>query len=97
MKVVCIENPSVYGDTKILKDIEVGKVYEATLIFVFDKGVVQRSYVSGSPGIPEKAASADWYNNYFNIEGFSDIEWFPTKYFTTLDEWRETQLNKLKI
>jgi hypothetical protein len=39
----------------------------------------------------------DWKSNYFNIEGFSEVEWFPTKYFTTLDEWRETQLNKLKI
>ena len=41
MKVVCIENPSVDGDTQILKGIEVGKVYEVTLvIFSLDNTLI---------------------------------------------------------
>lgn len=37
----------------------------------------------------------DWKNNFLNIEGFSEIDWFPTQNFVTLDVWRQKILDEL--
>jgi len=37
----------------------------------------------------------EWKNNYLNLEGFSDIDWFHTDNFVTIEEWREMQIDKL--
>lgn len=36
---------------------------------------------------------ADWENNYLNLDGWSELYWFPTENFTTLDSWREKILS----
>ncbi len=61
--------------------LEVGKAYEVELIFHLTDDF------GGKP--------IDWENNYFNIKGFSTIDWFHTKYFMTIDEWRQKQLDSL--
>jgi hypothetical protein len=38
---------------------------------------------------------ADWENNYLNLDGCSELDWFPTKNFTTLDVWREKILSEI--
>jgi len=78
MKVVCI-------DTNIKNDfygaptqpLEYGKVYEANLVFYSED--------SGNP--------IEWNNNFLNLDGFSELDWFPTENFTTLDVWREKILS----
>lgn len=78
MKVVCI-------DTNIKNDfygaptqpLEYGKVYEASLVFYSED--------SGNP--------IEWNNNFLNLDGFSELDWFPTENFTTLDSWREKILS----
>jgi hypothetical protein len=37
----------------------------------------------------------DWNNNYLNLEGFNEIEWFPTQNFVILDVWREKILSEI--
>lgn len=37
----------------------------------------------------------NWENNVLNIEGFSEIDWFPTQNFVTLDVWRQKLLDEL--
>ena len=37
----------------------------------------------------------EWENNYLNLNGWSEIDWFPTKNFVTLDVWREKILNEI--
>lgn len=39
----------------------------------------------------------DWKNNYLNLEGCSELDWFPTKNFVTLDVWRQKMLKELGI
>ena len=39
----------------------------------------------------------DWKNNYLNLDGFSELDWFPTKYFVTLELWREKILSEIGI
>ena len=39
----------------------------------------------------------DWKNNYLNLDGFSELDWFPTKYFVTLELWRENILSEIGI
>ena len=68
-------------DNSEYPDLEVGKVYEADFIFHLADDF------GGKP--------LDWGKNYFNIKGFSTIDWFHTKYFMTLDEWRQKQLDNL--
>jgi len=31
------------------------------------------------------------------LEGFSEVDWFPTKNFVTLDVWRQKMLKELGI
>ena len=38
---------------------------------------------------------SDYENNYLTINGFGIANWFPTKNFITLEEWREKQLDRL--
>jgi hypothetical protein len=37
----------------------------------------------------------DWKENMITLENLPETEWFPTKLFITIDEWRQQQLNKL--
>lgn len=37
----------------------------------------------------------EWKNNYLKLDGFSELDWFPTKNFTTLDLWREKILSEI--
>lgn len=37
----------------------------------------------------------DWKNNYLNLDGFSELDWFPTKNFVTLDIWRQKILDEI--
>ena len=39
----------------------------------------------------------DWNNNYLNLDGWSEIDWFPTKNFVTLEVWREKILSEIGI
>ena len=39
----------------------------------------------------------DWNNNFLNLEGCSELEWFPTKNFVTLEVWREKILSEIGI
>jgi len=39
----------------------------------------------------------DWKNNYLNLDGFSELDWFPTKNFVTLELWREKILSEIGI
>jgi hypothetical protein len=39
----------------------------------------------------------EWENNYLNLEGWTELDWFSTKNFTTLDAWRSRKLNDLGI
>lgn len=61
--------------------IEINKIYDADLIFYLE-----------SDGKP---TPQDWNKNFLNIKGFSEIDWFSTKYFVTIDEWRQIQLDKI--
>jgi hypothetical protein len=36
-----------------------------------------------------------WEKNYLNLDGWSELEWFPTENFTTLDIWREKILSEI--
>ena len=38
---------------------------------------------------------ADWKDNYLNLDGWSELQWFPTENFTTLDVWREKILSEI--
>ena len=38
---------------------------------------------------------ADWENNCLNLDGWSELDWFPTENFTTLDSWREKILSEI--
>ena len=40
---------------------------------------------------------ADWKNNYLNLDGCSELDWFPTKNFVTLELWREKILSEIGI
>ena len=39
----------------------------------------------------------DWKNNYLNLDGFSELDWFPTKNFVTLEVWRQKILSEIGI
>ena len=86
MKVVCI-------DTNIKNDfygaptqpLEYGKVYEASLVFYSEDSNAVILYSIGNP--------IEWNNNFLNLDGFSELDWFPTENFTTLDSWREKILS----
>lgn len=45
----------------------------------------------------EYSSPVKWDNNYLYLEGFSEIDWFPTKNFVTLDVWRQKMLKELGI
>ena len=74
MKVVCIDRINY-------PELEIGKIYEADLIF-FLKDIDE---------------PMDFDKNFFNLEGFSEIDWFPTSHFMTLDKWREIKLSQIGI
>lgn len=37
----------------------------------------------------------DWKNNFLNLNGWSEIDWFPTENFVTLDVWRQKILSEI--
>ena len=37
----------------------------------------------------------EWEKNYLNLDGWSELDWFPTENFTTLDLWREKILSEI--
>lgn len=76
MKVVCIDNITYPG-------LEVGKIYEAELIFFI------------KDGDNKSISEVDWKDNFLNLKGFSEIDWFSTSNFVTLDKWREIVLDNL--
>ena len=39
----------------------------------------------------------EWNNNYLNLDGWSELEWFPTENFVTLELWREKILSEIGI
>ena len=39
--------------------------------------------------------AVEWDKNYLNLEGFSKMDWFPTKNFVTLDVWRQKMLDEI--
>lgn len=43
----------------------------------------------------EDSKAVEWDKNFLNLEGFSEVDWFPTKNFVTLDVWRQKVLNEL--
>ena len=63
----------------IREQLEYGKVYEASFVFF--------NADSTNP--------VEWESNYLNLEGFSEMDWFPTKNFVTLDVWRQKILNEI--
>ena len=83
MKVICIDTDirnKLGGSPAALSEeqpLEYGKVYEASLVFYSED--------SGNP--------IEWNNNFLNLDGFSELDWFPTENFTTLDVWREKILS----
>ena len=84
MKVVCIDTDFSMDGIKtswitICEQLEYGKVYEASFVF-FNQD-------SKNP--------VEWNKNYLNLEGFSELDWFPTKNFVTLDVWRQKVLDEL--
>lgn len=88
MKVVCIDTDftNKLGGSPTLKleePLDYGKVYEASLVF-FIKESEDQEY-----------SAIDWDNNYLNLEGYSELDWFPTKNFVTLDEWRQKVLDEI--
>jgi hypothetical protein len=94
MKVVCIDTDFTnrLGGSPTLKleePLEYGKVYEATFVF-FDED-------SRSGGMKVNSNPVEWNKNYLNLEGFSEMDWFPTKNFVTLDVWRQKMLKELGI
>jgi hypothetical protein len=42
-----------------------------------------------------KDEPVDWKNNYLNLKGFSEIDWFPTSHFMSIEVWREWRINKI--
>ncbi len=68
-------------NNEIYPQLKVGTVYKAAVIF----------WLKEEGGISE----IDWKKNYLNLEGFSEIDWFSTDYFVTMDKWREMQINQL--
>jgi hypothetical protein len=73
MKLVCIDN-SKYPQ------LEVGKVYEADLLFY-----------------EYKNEPFEWERNVLILEEFDKDDWFGTKYFIKIEDWREINLNKLFV
>lgn len=59
----------------------INKIYEANLIFYIDSG--------------DRPTTQDWDKNFINIKGYSEIDWFETKYFVTIDDWRQKQLEQI--
>ena len=45
----------------------------------------------------EDSSPVEWNNNFLELEGFSEIDWFPTKNFVTLEVWREKILSEIGI
>lgn len=43
----------------------------------------------------EDSKAVEWDRNFLNLEGFSEIDWFPTKNFVTIDVWRQKVLDEI--
>lgn len=43
----------------------------------------------------EEQGFAEWDKNMLNIEGQDELNWYETKCFIQIDEWREQQINKI--
>jgi hypothetical protein len=83
MKVVCIDTN--FRMAGIREQLELGKVYEASFVFFNeDSGNGRTNWLP-----------VEWESNYLNLEGFSEIDWFPTKNFVTQDIWRQKILNEI--
>ena len=71
----------VCTDNSEYPQLEINKIYDADLIF----------YLVSD----EKPTPQDWDKNFLNIKGLPEIDWFSTKYFLTLDDWRQIQFDKI--
>jgi hypothetical protein len=80
MKVVCIDN-SKYPQ------LEVGKVYEADLLF----------YENKNKPFEWERKIVKFYQDVLILEEFDKDDWFGTKYFIKIEDWREINLNKLFV
>ena len=80
MKVVCIDTD--FRMAGIREQLERGKVYEASFVFFNED--------SGDPRL-----AVEWKSNCLNLEGFSEMDWFPTKNFVTIDVWRQKMLDDI--
>ncbi len=67
-------------DNSIYPQLNIGQVYKAKLIF----------WLKG-----EDISPMTWQDNQLNLEGVPEIDWFRTKSFLTLDEWRQRQIDKI--
>jgi hypothetical protein len=76
MRVVCIDNC-------IYPELEVGKIYQAKVIF----------FLQEEGGISE----LDWKDNYLTLDGYTEIDWYKTEYFITIDKWRDLQIKQLGV
>ena len=84
MKVVCIDIDirNKLGGFPALSEkqpLEYGKVYEASFIFYNE----------------DSRTSIEWKNNYLNLDGWSELDWFPTENFATLEVRREKILSEI--
>jgi hypothetical protein len=71
-------------DNSVYKRLEVGKVYKATYVFFLTDG-------------GDEITEIEWKSNYLSLEGYPETDWFETKYFVKMDEWRKIQLEKISI
>jgi hypothetical protein len=86
MKVVCIDTN--FRMAGIREQLEYGKVYEASFVFFNED--------SGNDKAPTiNYLPVEWESNYLNLEGFSEMDWFPTKNFVTIDVWRQKMLDEI--
>jgi hypothetical protein len=94
MKVVCIDTN--FKMSGIREPLEYGKVYEASFVFFarrFFPPLCKSNEDSGNGRT--NYLPVEWESNYLNLEGFSEMDWFPTKNFVTIDVWRQMILNEI--
>jgi hypothetical protein len=91
MKVVCIDTN--FRMAGIREQLEYGKVYEASFVFFIGSTLTDPNDYSGNGRT--NWLPVEWESNYLNLEGFSEIDWFPTKNFVTIDIWRQRMLDEI--
>lgn len=83
MKLVCIDKTN---NPMFSSDLEIGKIYDGDFVFYLKDEISEEFNIA-----------MEWEKNYFNLKGFSELDWFPTSHFITLERWREEKLNELGI